>query len=57
MQEAPITQGIESPIDFYVTNSRTVQYQPDGKRNYELTAEKVEHIKASDVSLLISDKP
>ncbi|MGK9067257.1 LPS export ABC transporter periplasmic protein LptC [Stutzerimonas chloritidismutans] len=42
----------ESPIDFYVINSRTVQYQPDGKRNYELVAEKVEHVKASDVSLL-----
>lgn len=52
MQEAPAAQGEESPVDFYVINSRTVQYQPDGKRNYELNAEKVEHIKASDVSLL-----
>lgn len=52
MQEAPVSQGSQSPIDFYVTNSRTVQYQPDGKRNYELTTEKMEHVKASDVSLL-----
>ena len=52
MQEAPVSQGHETPIDFYVINSRTIQYQPDGKRNYELSAEKVEHIKASDVSLL-----
>jgi lipopolysaccharide export system protein LptC len=52
MQDAPVTQGEESPIDFYVINSRTVQYQPDGKRNYVMTAEKVEHIKASDISLL-----
>jgi len=52
MQEAPVAQGEESPIDFYVINSRTVQYQPDGKRNYELSAEKVEHIKATDISLL-----
>jgi lipopolysaccharide export system protein LptC len=52
MQEAPAAQGDESPIDFYVINSRTVQYQPDGKRNYELSAEKVEHIKATDISLL-----
>jgi lipopolysaccharide export system protein LptC len=52
MQEAPPALGEESPIDFYVINSRTVQYQPDGTRNYELTAEKVEHIKASDVSVL-----
>lgn len=52
MQDVPVAQGQASPIDFYVINSRTVQYQADGKRNYELTAEKVEHIKASDVSLL-----
>lgn len=52
MQQAPGAQSEASPIDFYVINSRTVQYQPDGKRNYELSAEKVEHIKASDVSLL-----
>ena len=52
MQEPPASQGGESSIDFYVINSRTVQYQPDGKRNYELSADKVEHIKASDVSLL-----
>lgn len=52
MQQAPAAQGTESPIDFYVINSRTVQYQPDGKRSYELSAEKVEHVKASDVSLL-----
>ncbi|MCQ4314077.1 LPS export ABC transporter periplasmic protein LptC [Stutzerimonas sp. VN223-3] len=52
MQEPAAATGEESPIDFYVINSRTVQYQPDGKRNYELSAEKVEHVKASDVSLL-----
>lgn len=52
MQDAPATAAEQSPIDFYATNTRTVQYQPDGKRNYELTADKVEHIKASDVSLL-----
>jgi lipopolysaccharide export system protein LptC len=52
MQEPTAAIGEESPIDFYVINSRTVQYQPDGKRNYELSAEKVEHVKASDVSLL-----
>ena len=52
MQETPETPGEQSPIDFYVVNSRTVQYQPDGKRSYELSAKKVEHIKASDVSLL-----
>lgn len=50
--EQPRMEAVEAPIDFYVINARTVQYQPDGKLNYELTAEKMEHIKASDVSLL-----
>ncbi|GAB6388088.1 LPS export ABC transporter periplasmic protein LptC [Stutzerimonas marianensis] len=52
MDEPAAVSEPESPIDFYVINSRTVQYQPDGKRNYELVAEKVEHLKASDTSLL-----
>ncbi len=39
-------------MDFYVLNSRTVQFQEDGTRHYEMTADKVEHIKASDISLL-----
>lgn len=52
MQEAPATTQEESAIDFYATNVRTIQFQPDGARNYEMTADKVEHIKASDVSLL-----
>ena len=52
MQEERTVRGEESPIDFYVTNSRTVQYQADGKRNYELSADKVEHLKATDISLL-----
>ncbi|EWC41090.1 LPS export ABC transporter periplasmic protein LptC [Pseudomonas stutzeri] len=51
--QQPTTASAETPdVDFYVINSRTVQYLPDGKRNYELTADKLEHIKASDVSLL-----
>ena len=51
--QQPTVASVETPdVDFYVINSRTVQYQADGKRNYEMTAEKVEHIKASDVSLL-----
>lgn len=52
MQDAPETTLEESAIDFYATNVRTIQFQPDGTRNYEMTAEKVEHLKASDVSLL-----
>ena len=52
MQQPPEAASATPDIDFYVINSRTVQYQTDGRRNYEMTAEKVEHIKASDVSLL-----
>ncbi len=52
MQQPTAATGETPDVDFYVINSRTVQYQADGKRNYEMTAEKVEHIKASDVSLL-----
>lgn len=52
MQQPPSASAEDSPIDFYVINPRTIQYQPDGRRNYELTADKMEHIKATDVSLL-----
>ncbi len=51
--QVPAAPTADQPeIDFYVINSRTVQYQPDGKRHYELTAEKMEHIAATDMSLL-----
>ena len=52
MQDPPAATAEETPIDFYLINARTVQYQPDGKLNYEMTSEKVEHLKATDVSLL-----
>ncbi len=52
MQSPPVTNTAEPEVDFYVVNSRTVQYQSDGSRHYELTADRVEHIKASDISLL-----
>lgn len=42
----------ESAIDFYAINARSVQYLPDGKLQYEMTADKVEHIKATDVTML-----
>ncbi|KIL06227.1 LPS export ABC transporter periplasmic protein LptC [Stutzerimonas balearica] len=52
MQEPVQATSTEPSIDFYVVNARTVQYQPGGKRHYELRSERMEHIKASDVSLL-----
>ena len=42
----------EAEIDYYATNAHSVQYLPDGKLQYEMTADKVEHVKASDITLL-----
>ncbi|WP_339511411.1 LPS export ABC transporter periplasmic protein LptC [Pseudomonas sp. RL_15y_Pfl2_60] len=50
--DKPAKTTAQNTIDFYVVNSKTVQYQPDGKLHYELTADKVEHAKASDISYL-----
>ncbi|AYC34238.1 LPS export ABC transporter periplasmic protein LptC [Pseudomonas cavernae] len=44
--------GADTAIDFYAVNARTVQYQADGKLHYEMTGTKIEHLKASDVSLV-----
>ena len=52
--EHPAKTGNENPIDFYVLNANTVQYQQDGKVHYRMKATKVEHVKASDVTLLTS---
>ncbi len=42
----------DSAIDFYATNTHTLQYQADGQLHYEMTATKVEHLKTSEVTLL-----
>jgi lipopolysaccharide export system protein LptC len=42
----------ESAIDYYALNAHSVQYLPDGKLQYEMTSDKVEHLKASEVTLL-----
>ncbi|MBD9485481.1 LPS export ABC transporter periplasmic protein LptC [Pseudomonas sp. PDM14] len=42
----------ESAVDFYAINASTQQYQEDGQLHYEMTAEKLEHLKASDVTLV-----
>jgi lipopolysaccharide export system protein LptC len=39
-------------IDFFVGNPLTRQFQADGKLNYEIRAERLEHIKQSDITLL-----
>ncbi|TBW01109.1 LPS export ABC transporter periplasmic protein LptC [Azotobacter chroococcum] len=42
----------DSAIDFYVTNAHTLQYQAEGALHYEMTADKVEHLKSSEITLL-----
>jgi len=42
----------ESAIDYYATNTHTIQYLPDGTVQYDLTADKAEHLKATDVTLM-----
>ncbi|WP_095107834.1 LPS export ABC transporter periplasmic protein LptC [Pseudomonas sp. Irchel 3E20] len=42
----------ESAIDYYAINAHSVQFLPDGKLQYEMTSDKVEHLKATDVTLL-----
>ncbi|WP_300719910.1 LPS export ABC transporter periplasmic protein LptC [Pseudomonas sp.] len=42
----------EGAIDYYATNARSLQYLPDGKLQYEMTADKIEHLKASEVTLM-----
>ena len=39
-------------IDFFVENAYSIQYQEDGKLRYEMTAKRLEHLKARDVTLL-----
>ena len=50
--DQPAAQVDESAIDYYAINAHSVQFLPDGKLQYEMTADKVEHLKASEVTLL-----
>ena len=50
--DKPVAQVDESAIDYYAINAHSVQFLPDGKLQYEMTADKVEHLKASEVTLL-----
>ncbi|MCF7541481.1 LPS export ABC transporter periplasmic protein LptC [Pseudomonas petrae] len=42
----------ESAVDYYATNAHSIQYLPDGTMQYDMTADKVEHLKATDVTLM-----
>ena len=42
----------DNAVDFYVINAKSVEYQADGSLHYEMTSDKVEHLKESDKSLV-----
>lgn len=50
--DQPVVQADQGAIDYYATNAYSVQFLPDGKVQYEMTSDKVEHLKASEVTLL-----
>ena len=50
--DKPAAQVDESAIDYYATNAKSVQFMPDGKLQYEMTSDKVEHMKATEITLL-----
>ncbi|MCY1260252.1 Lipopolysaccharide export system protein LptC [compost metagenome] len=37
-------------IDYYAMNAHSIQYRADGSLEYEMTAEKLEHQKATDIT-------
>ena len=45
----------DTTIDFYVVGASAQQFQADGQLQYEMTATKLEHLKASDITLV--EKP
>ncbi|MES2820671.1 MAG: LPS export ABC transporter periplasmic protein LptC [Pseudomonadota bacterium] len=50
--EKTVTATDDSAIDFYVIKADTVQYQADGELHYEMTADRMEHLKTTDMTLL-----
>ncbi|WLH91297.1 LPS export ABC transporter periplasmic protein LptC [Pseudomonas sp. FP453] len=50
--DQPVAQVDQGAIDYYATNAYSIQYLPDGKVQYEITSDKVEHVKTSEVTLL-----
>ncbi|MNZ47805.1 lipopolysaccharide exporter periplasmic protein [compost metagenome] len=52
LDNKPVAAPDQSAIDYYAINAHSVQFLPDGKMQYEMTADKVEHLKVSEVTLL-----
>ncbi|KAF1067306.1 MAG: Lipopolysaccharide export system protein LptC [Pseudomonas citronellolis] len=40
----------DDAIDFYAVNAHSLQYRDDGALQYEMTAERMEHVKATDIT-------
>ena len=50
--DAPTVAVNENAIDYFATYAHSRQFLPDGKLQYEMTSEKLEHLKASEVTQL-----
>lgn len=48
--------GSDDVIDFYAVGAHTVQFQEDGKLHYRMTADKLEHLKSTDVTQVENPK-
>ncbi|MBM7061572.1 LPS export ABC transporter periplasmic protein LptC [Pseudomonas sp. UL073] len=48
-EKAPVAESANA-VDFYALNAHSVQFQADGKLHYEMTSDKVEHLKASEIT-------
>lgn len=55
--EQPVqAQPKDEVIDFYVMNAKTRQFRGDGKLDYEMTTTQLQHLQASDMTLLEQPK-
>ncbi|AIR88013.1 LPS export ABC transporter periplasmic protein LptC [Pseudomonas cremoricolorata] len=52
LDDKPVAQVDENAIDYYAINAHSVQFLPDGKRQYEMTADRIEHVKVSEMTLV-----
>ncbi|MCL7461480.1 LPS export ABC transporter periplasmic protein LptC [Pseudomonas sp. NW5] len=48
MASAPLEEA--ETIDFYAEKARSIQFQADGSLDYRLTAERLEHVQATDLT-------
>lgn len=51
-QSRPVVVIDPKAVDYYAINAHAKQFLPDGGIQYDMTADKVEHLQASQVSLL-----